>query len=150
MFAENGRPYRISYDLVAKSQLCMQKSASVLRKWIESQDPFRLYPSDFKEVRCSFCEFSKPIRFCSNLVETFFNPFPIRKCKKNGGHHVGFQDGADQSSLDYTRIFTQFFSINSAGWKAMNFWVCSNIWANTVIVPEMIWGLFLLSPLFYR
>ena len=34
-------------DLVAKSQLCMQKSASVLRKWIESQDPFRLYPSAF-------------------------------------------------------------------------------------------------------
>ena len=58
--------------------------------------------------------------------------------KKIGGHHVGFQDGADQSSLDYTRIFAQFFSINSAGWKAMNFWVCSNIWANTVIVPEMI------------
>ena len=25
----------------------MQKSASVLRKWIESQDPFRLYPSAF-------------------------------------------------------------------------------------------------------
>ena len=25
----------------------MQKSASVLRKWIESQDPFRLYPADF-------------------------------------------------------------------------------------------------------
>ena len=47
MFAENGRPYRISYDLVAKSQLCMQKSACVLRKWIESQDPFRLYPADF-------------------------------------------------------------------------------------------------------
>ena len=39
----------------------------------------------FKEVRCSFYEFSKPIRFCSNLVETFFNPFPIRKCKKKLG-----------------------------------------------------------------
>ena len=25
----------------------MQKSASVLRKWIESQDPFRLYSSAF-------------------------------------------------------------------------------------------------------
>ena len=62
-----------------------------------------------EEVRCSFYEFSKPIRFCSNLVETFFNPFPIRKCKKIGGHHVGFQDGADQSSLDYTRIFAQVF-----------------------------------------
>ena len=47
MFAENSPPYRISYDLVAKSQLCMQKIASVLRKWIESQDTFRLYPSDF-------------------------------------------------------------------------------------------------------
>ena len=35
-----------------------------------------------KEVRCSFYEFSKPIQFCSNLAETFFNPFPIRKCKK--------------------------------------------------------------------
>ena len=93
---------------------------------------------EIKEVRCSFHEFSKPIRFCSNLVEKFFNPFPIRKCKKIGGHHVGFQDGADQSSLDYTRNFAQVFSINSAGWKAMNFWVCSNIWANTIIVPEMI------------
>ena len=83
----------------------------------------RLFPlvSTLKEVRCSFYEFSKPIRFCSNLVETFFNPFPIRKCKKIGGHHVGFQDGADQSSLDYTCIFAQVFSINSAGWKAMNF-----------------------------
>ena len=41
--------------------------------------------------------------------------------KKIGGHHVGFQDGADQGSLDYTRNFAQVFSINSAGWKAMNF-----------------------------
>ena len=47
LFAENGRPYRISYDVVAKSLHCMQKRASVLRKWIESQDPFRLYPSAF-------------------------------------------------------------------------------------------------------
>ena len=39
----------------------------------------------FKEVRCSFNEFSKPIRFCSNLAETFFNPFPIRICKKKLG-----------------------------------------------------------------
>ena len=43
-----------------------------------------------KEVRCSFYEFSKPIRFCSNLVETFFNPFPIRKCKKNWGSPCWF------------------------------------------------------------
>ena len=47
LFAENGRPYRISYDVVAKSLHCMQKRASVLRKWIESQHPFRLYPSAF-------------------------------------------------------------------------------------------------------
>ena len=47
MFAGKGRPYRISYDLVAKSLLSMQKSASVLRKWIESEGPFRLYPSAF-------------------------------------------------------------------------------------------------------
>ena len=26
-----------------------------------------------------------------------------------GGHHVGFQDGADQSSLDYMHIFAQVF-----------------------------------------
>ena len=38
-----------------------------------------------QEVRCSFYDFSKPIRFCSNLVETFFNPFLIRKCKKKLG-----------------------------------------------------------------
>ena len=38
-----------------------------------------------KEVRCSFNEFLKPIRFCSNLADTFFNPFPIRKCKKKMG-----------------------------------------------------------------
>ena len=44
----------------------------------------------FKEVRCSFYEFSKPIRFCSNLVETLFNPFPIRKCKKNWGSPCWF------------------------------------------------------------
>ena len=47
MFAENGRPYRISYDLVAKANFACKKSASVLRKWIESQGPFRLYPSAF-------------------------------------------------------------------------------------------------------
>ena len=35
-------------------------------------------------------------------------------------------------------ISHRFFSINSAGWKAMNFWVCSNICTNTIIVPEMI------------
>ena len=40
------------------------------------------------------------------------------------------------------RNFAQVFAINSAGWKAMNFWVCSNIWANTIIVPEMILGAF--------
>ena len=44
----------------------------------------------FKEVRCSFCEFSKPIWFRSNLVETFFNPFPIRKCKENWGSPCWF------------------------------------------------------------
>ena len=43
-----------------------------------------------KEVRCSFYEFSKPIRFCSNLVGTFFNPFPIRKCTKNWGSPCWF------------------------------------------------------------
>ena len=43
-----------------------------------------------REVRCSFYEFSKPIRFCSNLVETLFNPFPIRKCKKNWGSPCWF------------------------------------------------------------
>ena len=43
-----------------------------------------------KEVRCSCYEFSKPIRFCSNLVETFFNPFPIRKGKKNWGSPCWF------------------------------------------------------------
>ena len=48
LFAEKGRPYRISYDVVAKSLHCMQKRASVLRKWIESpRDPFRFYPSAF-------------------------------------------------------------------------------------------------------
>ena len=43
-----------------------------------------------KEVRCSFYQFSKPIRFCSNLVKTFFNPFPIRKRKKNWGSPCWF------------------------------------------------------------
>ena len=47
--------------------------------------------------------------------------FLSENAKKIGGHHVGFQDGADQSSFDYTRNFAQVFSINSAGWKATNF-----------------------------
>ena len=55
--------------------------------------------------------------------------FLSKYAKKIGGHHVGFQDGADQSSLDYMHIFAQVFSINSASWKAINVWVCSNIWA---------------------
>ena len=80
----------------------------------------------------------------------FLIHFLSENAKKIGGHHVGFQDGADQSSLDCTRNFAQVFSINSAGWKAMNFWVYSNIWANTIIAPEMILRAFLLSPLFYR
>ena len=107
-----------------------------LKQWLT--EVCKKKENELKEVRCSFNEFSRPIRFCSNLAETFFNPFPIRIYKKIGGHHVGFQDGADQSSLNYTRIFAQVFSINSAGWKAMNLGVCSNIWANTTIVPEMI------------
>ena len=53
--------------------------------------PKNTHPNaSFKEVRCSFYEFSKPIRFCSNLIETFFNPFPIRKCKKNWGSPCWF------------------------------------------------------------
>ena len=51
----------------------------------------------------------------------FLFHFLSENAKKNWGHHVGFQDGADQNSLDYTRIFAQVFSINSAGWNAMNF-----------------------------
>ena len=47
--------------------------------------------------------------------------FLSENAKKIGGHHVGFQDGAEQSSLHYTRIFAMVFSINSAGWKAMDF-----------------------------
>ena len=58
-----------------------------------------------KEVRCSF-QFP---RFCSNLVEIFFNRFPVEICEKNGGHHVGFQDDADQSYLHFTRIFAPVF-----------------------------------------
>ena len=46
--------------------------------------------------------------------------FLSENANKSGGHHVGFQDGADQSSLDYTRTFAQVFSFTSAGWKAMN------------------------------
>ena len=38
-----------------------------------------------KEARCSFYEFSKPIRFCSNLVETIFNPFSYPKMQKKLG-----------------------------------------------------------------
>ena len=75
--------------------------------------------------------------------DIFLIHFLSENAKKIGGHHVGFQDGADQSSLDYTRNFAQVFSINSAGWKAMNFWVRSNIWASTIIVPEMILRAFL-------
>ena len=41
-----------------------------------------------KEVRSSFNEFSKPKRFCSYLVETFFKPFPFRTCKKKLGVSV--------------------------------------------------------------
>ena len=55
---------RLAFALVRASVLCLRGTR-------------------VKEVRCSFNEFSKPIRFCSNLVETFFNPFPIGKCKKN-------------------------------------------------------------------
>ena len=91
-----------------------------------------------KEVRCSFNEFSKPIRFCSNLVEIFFNPFPIRICKKIGGSPCWFSRWRWSKFLWLHAHFRSGFSINSAGWKAMNLWVCSNIWANTIIVPEMI------------
>ena len=88
--------------------------------------------------------------FAQNWWRHVLIHFLSENAKKIGGHHVGFQDGADQSSFDYTRIFAQVFSINSACWKAMNFWVCSNISENTIIVPEMILRAFLLSPLFYR
>ena len=75
-----------------------------------------------KEVRCSFNEFSKPLRFCSNLAETIFNIiyFISENAKKIGRHHVGFQECADQSSLDEMGIFTQVFSSKCGGWKAMN------------------------------
>ena len=48
------------------------------------------------------------------------------------------------------RIFAQVFSINSAGWKAMNLRECSNIWANNIIVQEVVLRAFLLSSLFYN
>ena len=103
--------------------LSVRRTASLMTAWKSQFLIFLMFHALhlLKEVRCSFYEFSKPIRFCSNLVETLFTQFPIRKCKKIGGHHVGFQNGADQSSLECTHIFAQVFSINSAGWKAMNF-----------------------------
>ena len=58
--------------------------------------------------------------------------------KTIGGHHVGFQDGVNQSPLDYTRIFAQFFAFFSSFLKAMNLSARSNIWANIIIVPEVI------------
>ena len=58
--------------------------------YTSAQRGARTHDPEIKEVRCSFYEFSKPIRFSSNLVETYFNPFPIRKCKKNWGSPCWF------------------------------------------------------------
>ena len=82
---------------------------------------------------CTFCFRNMDLRRFAAVSMNFQNLYDFAQiwqrhslihflsehAKKIGGHDVGFQDGADQSSLDYTRIFDQVFSIISDGWKAM-------------------------------
>ena len=87
--------------------------------------------------------FQKPIRFCSNLVETFFNPFPMRISKKNWGHHVGFQHGADQIPL-MTCSFSLFFFLPALLVEIQSTCECAQTSGqNTSIVREMILRVFL-------
>ena len=79
----------------------------VKNKGAVSKNVVRVAITPLQEVRCSFYEFSNPIPFCSNLVETFFNPFPIRKCKKNWGSQCWFSRWRWSK---FPRLHTQFRS----------------------------------------
>ena len=126
------------------------KRSRVLRLYALAND---LTANFFKEVRCSFNEFSKPIRFCSNLVETliFFNPFSIRRCKKKLGVTMLVSKMALIKIPLITRAFSlRFFLLTLLVGRQ---WTCecTQTTGRTLsLCQKWFWELFLLSSLFYR
>ena len=88
-------------------------------EWSIIRLPSSLSPLALRRFAAVSMNFQNLYDFAQSWLRHFLIHFLSENAKKIGGHHVGFQDGADQSSLDYTRIFAQVFSINS-GWLEGN------------------------------